>query len=385
MSSHLKMMSLSLLAASLLISHAQTNPPAPDLIQKIKQPVSWLNWGGDLRIRNEYFNNLLTLNPNSRLHEQDYFRFRARIWTTITPADDFSFFTRLATEPRDWLNPAGYSPYKGRTGMDMTEGVFDALNVRWKNILQQPATVTVGRQDIFLGDGWLVGEGTPYDGSWTTYLDSARFTYELKEQHTVFEAIGIIQDAYYDGWLPTLNNQNRIGTEQNVLFGLRLISENLPPLFHLQFAFKINTHQQHIMTVYFDAAQNLGADNRDIFMIGDTLDFCQILFTDFALIESHSAQINAAIVHGQAVALGSDKDIGAELVHLLFNVAGHGAGQCYQRDDGGYSDHQADGQKGHLGLASFQVVDGDGVQLHQKYLAPPFRSLTLTTIAPPLN
>ena len=85
MSSHLKMMSLSLLAASILISHAQTNPPAPDLIQKIKQPISWMNWGGDLRIRNEYFNNLLTLNPNSRLHEQDYFRFRARVWTTIAP------------------------------------------------------------------------------------------------------------------------------------------------------------------------------------------------------------------------------------------------------------------------------------------------------------
>ena len=215
MSSHLKTMSFSLLAASILISHAQTNPPAPDLIQKIKQPASWLSWGGDLRIRNEYFNNLLTLNPDSRLHEQDYFRFRARVWTTIAPADDFSFFTRLATEPRDWVNPAGYSPYKGRTGMDMTEGIFDSMNVRWKNILQLPATVTVGRQDIFIGDGWLVGEGTPYDGSWTTYLDSARFTYELKEQHTVFEVIGIIQDAYDDGWLPAINNQNRIGTEQN--------------------------------------------------------------------------------------------------------------------------------------------------------------------------
>jgi len=215
MSSQLKAMSLSLLVVSTLISHTQTNPPAQELIRKIKQPASWMNWGGDLRIRNEYFNNLLTLNPSSRLHEQDYFRFRARVWTTITPLDDLSFFTRLTTEPREWLNPAGYSPYKNRTGMDLTEGIFDSLNVQWKNILQQPATFTVGRQDIFLGDGWLVGEGTPYYGSWTTYFDSARFTYELKEEHTVFEAIGIIQDAYDDGWLPTINNQNRIETEQN--------------------------------------------------------------------------------------------------------------------------------------------------------------------------
>ena len=54
MSPHLKAMIFGLLAASTLISAAQTNPSAPNLIQKIKQPVPWMNWGGDLRIRNEY-------------------------------------------------------------------------------------------------------------------------------------------------------------------------------------------------------------------------------------------------------------------------------------------------------------------------------------------
>jgi hypothetical protein len=166
-------------------------------------------------VRNEYFNNLLTLNTYKPLHEQDYFRFRTRLWSTITPMDDFTLFVRLASEPREWVDAAGYSPYKTRLGFDGTEGVVDALSVQWKNILQQPLAITVGRQDLFLGDGWLVGEGTPYDGSWTTYIDSARLSYELKDQHTLFEAIGIIQDAYDDGWLPTINNQNRIETEQN--------------------------------------------------------------------------------------------------------------------------------------------------------------------------
>jgi hypothetical protein len=223
----LKTTGIGLVAASAvaMTAAAQTTPQpsassvaatnAPSLLQKIKQSVPWLNWGGDVRVRDEYFNNLLTLNPNKPLHEQDYFRFRTRLWTTVTPLDDLSFFARLTSEPREWSKPAGYSPYKTRLGTDWTEGLFDGLNVQWKNILQQPASITVGRQDIFLGDGWLVGEGTPYDGSWTTYLDAARLTYELKERHTVFEAIGIIQDAYDDGWLPTINNQNRIETEQN--------------------------------------------------------------------------------------------------------------------------------------------------------------------------
>ena len=206
----------SALQASYTTGGATTNQ-AVGRIQKIKQPVPWMNWGGDLRVRNEYFNDLLTLNPNDskNLHEQDYFRIRARVWTSITPVDDVSLNVRLATEPREWMRPAGYSPDKGHSGLDWTEGIFDQLNVQWKNILRQPANITVGRQDILLGDGWLVGEGTPYDGSWSAYLDSVRMNYELKDQHTVFEAIGILQDAYDDGWLPTINNQNRIETEQN--------------------------------------------------------------------------------------------------------------------------------------------------------------------------
>jgi hypothetical protein len=228
MSTKLKAAGIFALAVIHLTAGAQTNPPAAatatiaatnsgaeKTIQEIKNPAPWLNWGGDLRVRNEYFNNLLTLNPGNSLHEQDYFRFRARLWTSVTPVDDLSLNTRLATEPREWMRPAGYTPYKGHSGQDWTEGVIDGLNVQWRNVLQLPATLTVGRQDILLGDGWLVAEGTPYDGSWTVYLDSARLTYELKNQHTIFEAIGIIQDAYDDGWLPTLNNQDRIETEQN--------------------------------------------------------------------------------------------------------------------------------------------------------------------------
>jgi hypothetical protein len=192
-----------------------SNPPPVDWVQTMKQPMPWISWGADLRIRNEYFNNLLTLNEKAPLHEQDYFRFRGRIWTTITPLDDLNFFARLASEPREWVDAAGYSPYKTHEGFDGTEGIVDALNVQWKNILQQPLSITFGRQDLFLGDGWLVCDGTPNDGSWTTYLDAARITYELKEQHTVFEAIGIMQDGWDDGWMPTINNQNRIETEQN--------------------------------------------------------------------------------------------------------------------------------------------------------------------------
>lgn len=204
------------LGATAGTSNAPPLSPTEQTIQDIKNPFPWMTWGGDLRFRNEYFNDLLTLSEKNPLHEQDYFRFRGRLFTSITPVDDLSLNARLTAEPREWMKPAGYSTYKGNVGMAWYYGIFDAMNVQWKNIATLPLTVSVGRQDIFLGDGWLVGEGTPYDGSWTTFIDSARVTYNFKEQHTVVEAIGIVQDALNNSWMPIINTSGATTlTEQN--------------------------------------------------------------------------------------------------------------------------------------------------------------------------
>ncbi len=43
--------------------HYRRRPLSPieQTIQDIKNPVPWLSWGGDIRVRNEYFNNALSL------------------------------------------------------------------------------------------------------------------------------------------------------------------------------------------------------------------------------------------------------------------------------------------------------------------------------------
>jgi hypothetical protein len=222
------------LAGPLLLAHGQnvqtpaaTPGSAPALspteqtIKDIKNPAPWFSWGTDLRIRDESFDNILTLNPNNHLHQQDYLRFRGRLWASVTPIEDLSVNARLTDEVREWLKPAGYTPYSPNSGLDWREGLIDNLNVQWKNVLDQPLNVTVGRQDYLpgtpsgLGDGWLIGDGTPADGSWTYFLDSARLTYALKEQHTTIDAIGIIQEAKDDAWLPTINPQHYYLTEQS--------------------------------------------------------------------------------------------------------------------------------------------------------------------------
>lgn len=216
--------SVALAASSLALAQTQSPapaaakapPPAPSgtekLINDIKKPTSWFTWGGDLRLRNEYHNNAVTLNQDVLRHDQDLFRFRGRLWASVAPITDVSLNARLAAEPRNWVNPAFSGTYRGETGMEWRYGIFDNLNAKWDNVVKQPLSLTVGRQDIQFGDPgdwWLVADGTPADGSWTFFLDSARATFNAKEIQTKFDLVYIYQNPEADAWMPTLGDADR--------------------------------------------------------------------------------------------------------------------------------------------------------------------------------
>ena len=101
MSSQLKIAGIFAAAAIALTAAAQTNlapaastaavtaPPAGSraekIIKGIKNPAPWFSWGADVRVRNEYFDNAITLNDGVVRHEQDYFRLRERLWASVMP------------------------------------------------------------------------------------------------------------------------------------------------------------------------------------------------------------------------------------------------------------------------------------------------------------
>ena len=129
------------LGASLAAVQGQTaasgGAPPPQLspleqqIQDAKNPLTWLTWGADLRIRNEYFNNAQSLTSDPRLspafgplHSQDYFRFRGRVWTSLMPVTNLSVNARLAAEPRLWMEPSSSSTYYNQSGMEWRFGIL---------------------------------------------------------------------------------------------------------------------------------------------------------------------------------------------------------------------------------------------------------------------
>ena len=250
---------------------------------EVKNPVDWFTWGGDFRVRNEYFNNALSLGsgpssgPFGPVHEQDYFRFRGRVGASLFPAaftritNDLSLNVRLAAEPREFMKDSTMDTYFDKSGMQWRYGIIDTLNVQWKKPLDLPATVTVGRQDINLGDNWLFGDGTPEDGSFTSFLDSARFTCDLKDQHTTIDAIGIVQYGRPDAWLPTIGPSTTQGgnpnayllTDQNEKGAVLWIANQSLPAANLD-GFFIYKHDSALN----DAPASLFSDNADIYTFG---------------------------------------------------------------------------------------------------------------------
>jgi hypothetical protein len=198
-------------------------------IQAMKTPLDWLSWGADIRIRNEYYNNIISLSAASPLSEQDVVRYRGRLWASLTPLTNVTVNGRLSAEPRTWIKPSFTTADLGNSGTEWRYGIMDNLNVKLNNLFNQPATLIAGRQDILLGDyydWWLLADGTPGDGSWTFFLDSIRLTYDAKNIKTKFDLMYINQRAKPDGTLPTIGSASYVHPDLNVRTDYQLTEQN---------------------------------------------------------------------------------------------------------------------------------------------------------------
>jgi len=176
----------------------------------LHNPTPWLQMGLDFRFRTVYAENIDTLDETSENNRFDYQRYRSRWSTKWILGEDVDFNTRLTWEFRTWDDP----PRKPQD-VDLDEALFDHFNVVWRNMFGMPLTGTVGRQDVILGVGWLVLDGTPLDGSRTIHMDAARFTFDWEGSQTKLDLIYVDNGAESDRWLQPISDENRALTEQD--------------------------------------------------------------------------------------------------------------------------------------------------------------------------
>lgn len=212
MKRNLKMMlTVWIMAGGMLVATAQsaeqaaTTTPAKhwhevdtDWMKSFHNPMEGLEMGLDLRLREVHSRNMLTVSDNEG--DKHYQRVRTRLSAKYLLDEDVTFTARLTWEWWHWCRPVGT-----RRDTEFDEAIFDHMNIQFRNAFDLPLTITVGRQDIFLGTGWLVGDGTPSDGSRTVFFDAVRGTYQLSDA-TKLDMIYIQQYDDESKWLKPFNH-----------------------------------------------------------------------------------------------------------------------------------------------------------------------------------
>lgn len=172
-----------------------------------------LSWGADLRLRQIVIDNV-GLNDASPNADRIFQRYRTRLWGSYAPTDTLTLSSRLVWEGRHYQSPQR-SSWPGLENWYSGGILFDKLTLEANNLGGSPLSVTLGRQDIILGNGWLVLEGTPIDGSRTIYFDAARATYDISALDTTLDLIYIDQSADTGRFPQSLNDNIEDVTEQH--------------------------------------------------------------------------------------------------------------------------------------------------------------------------
>lgn len=137
-------------------------------------------------------------------------RHRTSLGLTWTPGSHIQVGVKLTNEFRFYLAP------KHRE-FEIHELVFDQLYLKWKDIGGLPLTLTLGRQNIILGEGFVVLEGHPLDGSRTIYFNAIRADYALGKHHNLTSFVSYQPET--DNMLPVFNDQDQ-GLIEQPMFGL---------------------------------------------------------------------------------------------------------------------------------------------------------------------
>lgn len=144
--------------------------------------------GADLRIRQEFMENVPgfpnggVLLPQARSGVINHMRFRPRVYgevkLTTQDSGKFRLYTRLTDEFRWYINPSN-NKY---TFPD--EVILDNLFLEGTGLFDKFLDFSVGRQDLYglYGLDHVFVDGTPGDGSRTTYGDMVRMALHFTEE-----------------------------------------------------------------------------------------------------------------------------------------------------------------------------------------------------------
>ncbi len=124
------------------------------------------------RFRLVTWDNVIALSDS--VEGNTFTRHRTSLSLKWTPSADIELFAKLTNEFRYYFKPDDRE-------FDIHEVIFDNLYLKWKNMFDAGLTLTLGRQNIMLDEGFVVMDGHPLDGSRSIYFNAARLDWKFRE------------------------------------------------------------------------------------------------------------------------------------------------------------------------------------------------------------
>jgi hypothetical protein len=159
------------------------------------QTVGGGEFGIEQRVRNEDWNNLFDYNGAAN-DEREQIRYRTRVWTRLPLPGSIDLNVGLNSETNQKFGQIN--------GLD--EIIFETANIDIHKLFVKGLSLKVGRQDLIRGDGFLLLEGTPGDGSRSTYFNAAVLGYSFRK--STLEFMGILNPAT-DRFLPRVHDRHK--------------------------------------------------------------------------------------------------------------------------------------------------------------------------------
>ncbi len=156
------------------------------------------------RFRFEAWDNTVSLDDTAG-DGAAYTRNRTTLGLDWKPLKNFEVLGKVTNEFRVYLAP------KDRA-FSWHELFVDNIYVKWTLPGSVPFTVTAGRQDLNFGEGFVIADGTPGDGSRSYYFNALRVDAGLAEGHTLTAFVHTTKAT--DRYLPVVHPKPQALVEQ---------------------------------------------------------------------------------------------------------------------------------------------------------------------------
>jgi hypothetical protein len=154
------------------------------------------------RLRIEAYDNVTDLS-NLGTGNQAYTRAKSTLGFEWSINSDILFSAKLTNEFRKYFIPK-------KNPFHWNEVFFEGLSFKFSNF--GPGTLTIGRQDIVMGDGFVIKEGTPGDATRDYYFNALRYDLKLDKVNTI--TFLLLYQPKEDNLLPVFNGMDLEASSQ---------------------------------------------------------------------------------------------------------------------------------------------------------------------------